>query len=101
MEYETWEHPALSEAGVDLNDVREIVHYWSRADIEGWDGDEVKYVITLTDGRWVFVEGWCDYTGWGCQDGADAYYASSEEELVKHHLSVGDRELFGYPALEV
>jgi hypothetical protein len=38
-----------------------------------WEGgfvfrtDPRKDLSVMT---WVFVFGWCDYTGWGCQDGA-------------------------------
>lgn len=101
MEYDTLDHPGIAEAGIQWDEVQEVVHAWSLAQSTGqWDGDEVKYVIVLKDGRWAFIEGWCDYTGWGCQDGAMAYFASSEEELVENHLSVGDREIFGYPPLK-
>src|SRR6478735_12405859 len=64
----------------EKNDVKNQVHYWSSADEQGWDGEAVEIVAELNDGRWVFIEGSCDYTGWDCQAGADAYYASSEAE---------------------
>ena len=31
-----------------------------------WTGG---FVLKLKDGRFAYLTGWCDYTGWGCQDG--------------------------------
>lgn len=32
-----------------------------------WEGG---FVVKLENGKIAHVTGWCDYTGWGCQDGA-------------------------------
>lgn len=39
-----------------------------QGDYAEWQGG---FVCRLVDGRWLFIFGWCDTTGWGCQDGAD------------------------------
>ncbi len=46
-------------------DIRDIC-----AEVPG-ENDELHWwwVLKLTDGRFVLVEGWCDYTGWDCQSG--------------------------------
>lgn len=31
-----------------------------------WSGG---FLMELKDGKFAYVHGWCDYTGWGCQDG--------------------------------
>lgn len=31
-----------------------------------WSGG---FLLEMKDGKFVYVHGWCDYTGWGCQDG--------------------------------
>lgn len=40
-------------------------------DREGWQlGDwEGGFVVVLADSTRCYITGWCDYTGWGCQDG--------------------------------
>jgi len=53
------------------------VHYaYGQVDTDGqccsdcggeWSGG---FVVELADGQFAHVTGWCDYTGWGCQDGA-------------------------------
>lgn len=37
------------------------------------DGDDWRWIVSLTDGRFAFIQGGCDYTGWDCQS-----WASSE-----------------------
>lgn len=36
----------------------------------GYGDRSYTWEVTLKDGRRFHVEGWHDYTGWGCQDGA-------------------------------
>lgn len=31
-----------------------------------WSGG---FLIEMKSGKFVYLTGWCDYTGWGCQDG--------------------------------
>ena len=35
------------------------------------DGADWRWVLRLNDGRFVFLQGGCDYTGWDCQSSAD------------------------------
>lgn len=37
---------------------------------EGYASWEGGFVLLLRTGEWAFLHGWCDTTGWGCQDGA-------------------------------
>jgi hypothetical protein len=38
---------------------------------EGYGSWEGGFVCHTRSGKpWIFVFGWCDTTGWGCQDGA-------------------------------
>lgn len=40
---------------------------------EGFGSWEGAFVLKLADGGYAFVFGWCDTTGWGCQDDAYLY----------------------------
>lgn len=31
-----------------------------------WSGG---FLLEMKTGKFAYVHGWCDYTGWGCQDG--------------------------------
>lgn len=58
-----------------------------------WHGG---FVLLLKDGRWVHLTGWCDYTGWGCQDGINATFFD-HEPTMKEIIASTD----GYTAEDV
>lgn len=64
-------------------------------------GSELSlYVIArLKDGRWLGLEGWNDYTGWGCQDGADAYFGTSREDVIANGITNDGRSALGLPTV--
>ena len=93
--YDEYEYGPYYLAGIRKADIEEEIHYWSSAEEGGWDGESIEAVVRLKDGRWAYVEGSCDYTGWDCQAGADAYYASSEAELLDQ-IPLETRVRFGY-----
>lgn len=35
------------------------------------DGASWHWIVRLTNGKWAYVTGGCDYTGWDCQSGCD------------------------------
>lgn len=35
-----------------------------------WSGG---FLLRLNAGGYIYLTGWCDYTGWGCQDGIAVY----------------------------
>lgn len=58
-------------------------------------GTELELIIvgTLNDGRWLFVEAWNDYTGWGCRDGSVVRTAATLPEIVAGLTPDSRREL--------
>lgn len=61
-----------------------VLKAWGRAEEpdacchKDWSGG---FVMQLENRRFAYLTGWCDYTGWGCQDGADVVHADSLEAL--------------------
>jgi hypothetical protein len=55
----------------------------SPEDFGSWEGG---FVLELRARRWAFLFGWCDTTGWGCQDGA--YLAFFRDEPTIEQLEV-------------
>jgi len=54
-------------------------HYrWSDDGVTEWSGG---FLMRLNDGRFAYVTGWCDFTGWGCQDGAEITYYDAQPSL--------------------
>lgn len=61
------------------------------------DGEEWRIYGRLGDGRWFYLEAWCDYTGWDCQAGGDAWVAGTRQEIEKFGLTRSARLVFGVP----
>lgn len=59
------------------------------------DGDSWVGVFRLSDGRFVTVSAWCDYTGWGCQDGGHAAVAATKEDAIRFGLDDAERARLG------
>jgi hypothetical protein len=61
-----------------------VIKAWGRAEDADvcchmdWSGG---FVMELANGRYAYLSGWCDYTGWGCQDGAEIITADSLDAL--------------------
>ena len=67
---------------VDLNEAKAIrvVKAWGLSgDYAEWTGG---FVLKLDDGRYAYLAGWCDTTGWGCQDGVEIRFARSIKGLA-------------------
>jgi hypothetical protein len=55
------------EHGIDRSDVsRCLAAYGRSGDYSEWEGG---FLLELIDARLAWINGWCDTTGWGCQDG--------------------------------
>lgn len=55
------------------------------------DGDDWRWVLLLKDGRYAFLQGGCDYTGWDCQSWATSRFADDAETAARYAL--GDIEV--------
>ena len=76
---------SLSRVGVRAADIERVESAWGKGNEseEGighykhsedtgteWSGG---FLLRMKDDSYVYITGWCDYTGWGCQDGAQVY----------------------------
>ena len=50
------------------------------------DGDDWRWVLSLKDGRFAFLQGGCDYTGWDCQSWATSQFADTPENAARFAL---------------
>lgn len=48
----------------------------------GADGESWHYIVLLKKGRYGYVTGWCDYTGWGCREGGNGSIHGTAQEAV-------------------
>lgn len=83
---------SMDRVGINAEDIERCTLAWGRnGEYAEWDGG---FVFELKDGRWGLVAGWCDTTGWGCQDGAEVEFFGSrpgmeeiDVQLAKWHWS--------------
>lgn len=59
------------------------------------DGESWIAILRCEDGTFAFLTAWCDYTGWGCQDGGDIYRSAGLRDLLLTHVGDDDRERLG------
>lgn len=97
--------PPTTCPGFDLADVGQVVRYHVDSNEGLWApgrdiGTELEMylVLKLTDGRWAAVEASTDYTGWGCQSGADVRIGDTEQQVVEYGLTRSGRDALGYEA---
>lgn len=63
--------------------------------VEGYnDGDAWRLAGKAKDGRWFYLNAWCDYTGWDCQAGGQVWVADSYEALLQFGIPDNDRSLW-------
>lgn len=61
-----------------VEDIQKVLAvYEGKNDEEDW-----RWVLRLKDGRYVFLQGGCDYTGWDCQSWATHGFAETPEEAA-------------------
>lgn len=86
------------------HDVAEVtdwfISYHSGGRYEVGSGDtgtelDLVAVLRLWDGRWASVQGWNDYTGWGCQDGSTVAIGESREQVIRFGLDEEGRRKLG------
>lgn len=53
------------------------------------DGDDWRWVVSLHDGRFAFIQGGCDYTGWDCQSWATCEFAETPEAAAQFSSGEG------------
>lgn len=74
---------ALGFANFSFDEIKRIV-----AADEGYnDGDSWVLVVELNNGKYGYVNAWCDYTGWDCQSGGSSAVSDTFEHLQRFELT--------------
>jgi hypothetical protein len=69
----------LSRVGIDEHTVGRVLAAWGQQGVYAeWEGG---FLLHLKDGQFAYIWGWCDTTGWGCQDGAEVEYYDTPPAL--------------------
>lgn len=64
--------------GFSVDDIDRVLAVWEGEN----DGDSWRWILALNNGKFVFMDGWCDYTGWDCQSGAMSVITDTVEEAL-------------------
>lgn len=96
MSYATYDFTeSLERVGIEPPTIARVVSAWGKGDGQGDDAGHYKwaedgvtdwaggFLMLLNDGRYAYLTGWCDYTGWGCQDGAVVIYFDHEPTVAE------------------
>lgn len=86
-----WQN-AFEASEVNLSDVAFIYAY---ADGEN-DGMSWLCIGRMLDGRFFFLNAWCDYAGWDCQSGGEAFFDESLEKLINMQVPEHEISRFSY-----
>ena len=70
------EHPIT----IDPKTVKHVHAAWGYSP-EGYGSWSGGFLLELTDGRFAYLTGWCDTTGWGCQDGSQVTFFDAKPAL--------------------
>lgn len=49
----------------------------------GADGSNWFWIVELCDGRFAYITGGCDYSGWGCRDWGETKIAGTVKEAIE------------------
>lgn len=64
--------------GYTADDIAEVLAVWEGAN----DGGDWRWILKLNDGRFVFLQGGCDYTGWDCRSFASSEFFNQPQALA-------------------
>lgn len=74
-------HESLKRADLPRDTIKTVEAAWGGSP-EGCASWEGGFLLHLKDNRWAYLSGWCDTTGWGCQDGYDVSFFTARPELA-------------------
>ncbi len=75
--------------GAEPDKLKRVIAAWGNVDRDGaccdacggeWSGG---FLIEMKANGYAYVSGWCDYTGWGCQDGASVKFYDIKPALTE------------------
>ena len=76
---------------VTLDDVEEVIA------ASAGENESASWlcIVRLRDRRFVFLDAWCDYTGWDCRGNASAWVHGDLDALVQFGCTREARERMG------
>lgn len=93
---------------IDLKRIRKVEAAWGHGTGQGTDAGGYGWAPTGAsdwsggfllryDGGFIYVSGWCDYTGWGCQDGVSIRLIDEPHMTTPQAIRIVSRTNTGQP----
>ena len=87
MSFSTYDFDeTIKGCGVERTDIKRVIAAFGVTEAACCDdcGGEWSggFLMELKSGKFVYLTGWCDYTGWGCQDGTERKDFDAEPALA-------------------
>lgn len=73
---------------VSLGEIEDVLAVWEGQN----DRDSWRWIIATTDHKFLYYSAWCDYTGWGCQDGSELTICESRIDALTCEPDIAVRE---------
>lgn len=64
--------------GFSVEDIKRVLAVWEGEN----DGDDWRWILVLNSGKFVFLQGGCDYTGWDCQSSANSIIVDEIKDII-------------------
>jgi hypothetical protein len=71
---------SLDRVDIQPDSVDKVLAAWGESPME-WASWQGGFLLRLKDGRYAYVSGWCDRSGWGCQDYVSILYFSEQPSI--------------------
>lgn len=68
---------ACNENAIDMSDLVDVL-----LEVAGENNEASWHWIVKTAAGFAYISGWCDYTGWDCQSGAERFDAATQEAAL-------------------
>jgi hypothetical protein len=91
MTYTTYDFAeSIKGQGIEPESINAVLAAWGyNGDYSEWTGG---FLLEMADGTFSYITGWCDTTGWGCQDGTEICRFETMPELGSLKQSYGDEK---------
>jgi hypothetical protein len=78
-----------------LEDIAEVIADDCTGGDDGYAEEEIVGIFRLKDGRFLYVSGGCDTTGWDCQSSASGEIRNTLGDIVRECCTDDERKRLG------
>ena len=86
-----WDNVFSYARGFSIDDIEKVIAAANGAN------DESSWIaiFKLKDGTFAWLTAWCDYTGWGCQEGGESHICDNLKDLMLGFVGIENCQRLG------